>query len=97
MESKSKYDCCQKLGSKVIETDLYSCCKFATLVLWEWQFEICTQSCTITNSETEAETKTHRCCLLACGLRYLKVIGEKPYLNGIDAEGLKFSFLLSVS
>lgn len=60
-------------------------------MIFDWQYELCFAECM-----DISQIFNVRCCVLQCGLRFLKVIGSTPQLNGIDAEGLKFSFILSV-
>jgi hypothetical protein len=97
MDAESKKSCCKALQKKVEVVDPYTCCEYPNLVVWKWQSELCMPDCGLTNETINNEYVNGRCCYNTCCFKYLKVIGNKPHLEGIDIEGLKFSFLLSVS
>lgn len=99
MDAQDKKTCCRNLAKKIRQTSAYDCCEYPRFVIWRWQFFSCLDQCEIPYNKTHIDNKVFgnkRCCHFPCCLKYLKIIGDRPDLDGIDAEGLKFSFLLSV-
>ena len=57
--------------------------------------ESCLAECNCT-SETPKDAAS-RCCFTECNFRALNIIGKTSHFEGINVEGLKFSFLLAVN
>ena len=58
----------------------------------EDQIKICLAECNC----TEETMKDHHCCFLECNYRLMNIIGKTLHFEGINVEGLKISYLLSV-
>lgn len=97
MNSTMKKLCCDMLMEKLQYTSPDTCCIYPRLVIWKWQFNLCREKCNLPYNFTQEEYVEKGCCHLTCCMKYAKIIAENPLIDGVDSEGLKFSFLLSVS
>lgn len=91
MDSTTKETCCNNWMNQSREVNPRECCDYPYLALFKWQYEPCQEKCGVNQTDGGM-----RCCFLACYFKQLKVIGNDSQ-SEIDVEGLKFSYLISVS
>lgn len=85
-------ECCKKFEEKIWQYGISpgECCNYPKIVTPH--FNPCFNEC-IANSSIEMNL---RCCVVACCFRKLAMITDHPDVDGIQAEGMKLSFMLSV-
>lgn len=86
----NKVACCKNLEEKIWQISPGECCNYPKIVTK--YFNPCFNEC-ISNSSIETNL---RCCVVACCFKKVQIIGDHPEIDGINADGLKFSFMLSV-
>lgn len=74
-----------------VRANLTACCEFPALVIWQWQYDSCTETCA-----TEDSLSHDRCCIMVCCLNMLTILGSTTEKTDVRKEGLVYSFLLSV-
>jgi hypothetical protein len=73
-----------------VRANLTACCEYPALVLWQWQYDYCTDTC------MQDSLSRDRCCILVCCLNLLTILGSTTEKTEVKQEGLVYSFLLSV-
>lgn len=89
-DNEEKTECCKIFEEHISGVSPAECCNYPKIVTS--YFSPCFNEC-MTNSSIEMNL---RCCVVACCFKKVNIITDRPHIDGIQADGIKFSFMLSV-